>query len=82
MYSLWMPKMVQVRNVPDDVHEELRRRAARAGMSLSEFLLRELRELSRRSTLEEIFERVEARGARTELEEVTSIVRSLRDGRS
>ena len=37
-----MSKMIQIRNVPDDVHRELKVRAARAGMSLSEFLNAEL----------------------------------------
>jgi antitoxin FitA len=37
-----MSKMIQIRNVPDEVHRELKVRAARSGMSLSEFLLREV----------------------------------------
>ena len=35
-----MPKMIQIRNVPDEVHKALKIRAAKAGMRLSEFLLR------------------------------------------
>ena len=35
-------KMIQIRNVPDEVHRELKVRAARAGMSLSDFLNAEL----------------------------------------
>ena len=37
-----MPKVIQDRNVPDDVHREAKARAARAGLSLSDFLLQEL----------------------------------------
>jgi hypothetical protein len=37
--------MIQIRNVPDDVHRELKVRAARAGMSLSDFLNAELTRL-------------------------------------
>ena len=37
-----MPKVIQVRNVPDDVYLEAKARAARAGLSLSDFLLQEL----------------------------------------
>ncbi|HEY5684390.1 MAG TPA: hypothetical protein VIY70_03365, partial [Acidimicrobiia bacterium] len=33
-----MSKMIQIRNVPEDIHRELKMRAARAGMSLSDFL--------------------------------------------
>ena len=37
-----MAVTVQIRNVPDDVHRKLKARAALAGMSISEYLLREL----------------------------------------
>jgi hypothetical protein len=38
-----MPVMVQIRNVASDLHRELKARAALEGMSLSDYLLRELR---------------------------------------
>ena len=41
-YDSEMSKMIQIRNVPDDVHRELKVRAAQAGMSLSDFLNAEL----------------------------------------
>lgn len=34
--------MIQIRNVPDDVHREAKVRAARAGMTLSAYLLRQI----------------------------------------
>lgn len=37
--------MIQIRNVPDDVHRELKVRSARAGMSLSDYLNAELARL-------------------------------------
>jgi len=74
--------MLQVRNLPDDVHEELRRRAKGAGMSLSEFVARELRRVAVTPTLEELFVRAEARGSRLSLTEATDIVRVERDARS
>ena len=46
--------MIQIRNVPDDVHRELKVRAARAGMSLSEFLNAELERLVAHRPLGEI----------------------------
>ncbi len=58
-----MSKMLQVRDVPDHVHAELRRRAASAGMSLSEFALQELSRLARRPTVEELLTRVAARAS-------------------
>jgi plasmid stability protein len=47
-----MPKMVQIRHVPDDVHRRLKARAAVAGMSLSDYLLAEVRRALERPTLE------------------------------
>jgi plasmid stability protein len=43
--------MIQIRNVPDDVHRELKVRAARAGMSLSDFLNAELMRIATRRPL-------------------------------
>ena len=57
-----MPKMIQVRNVPDEVHRTLKARAAAAGMSLSDYIKQDLEESAARPTLEEIDERVTARG--------------------
>jgi plasmid stability protein len=56
-----MPKMIQVRNVPDAIHRTLKARAAMAGMSLSDFLLTEIRRLAERPTLEELRERLHRR---------------------
>lgn len=52
---------IQIRNVPEDVHRTLKARAARQGMSLSEFLLAEVSGLARLPTLEEHVERVRSR---------------------
>ena len=45
--------MVQIRNVPDELHRELKVRAAQAGMTLSDYLLREMRDLAVRPTMSE-----------------------------
>lgn len=57
-----MSKMIQVRNVPEDVHRTLKARAAAAGMSLSDYIKRDLESAAARPTLEEIDARVSARG--------------------
>jgi len=54
-----MPKMIQIRNVPADLHRELKARAAQNGMTLSDYLLRELRTLAARPTMEEWLARTE-----------------------
>lgn len=56
-----MSRTVQVRNVPDDVHAELRRRAAEAGTSLSDYLVGELARIARRSRNAEVLLRAAQR---------------------
>jgi plasmid stability protein len=74
-----MPQMIQVRNVPDDVHRTLKARAAAAGMSLSDYIKRDLEEAASRPSIEEIDERVMARG-RSGLR-TSTVVSALRDVR-
>ena len=49
-----MSKMIQIRNVPDLLHRKLKSRAALAGMSLSDYLLAEVRSIAAQPTLEEM----------------------------
>ncbi|MGH7729156.1 MAG: FitA-like ribbon-helix-helix domain-containing protein [Vulcanimicrobiaceae bacterium] len=56
-----MPAMIQIRNVPDLLHRRLKSRAALAGMSLSDYLLNELRDAAERPTLGELRERLKLR---------------------
>ena len=60
MYNACMPN-VQVRDVPDDVHEALVRRAEQAGQSLQQYLAAQLATLAATPTLEEILARIEQR---------------------
>lgn len=53
-----MPKTLQVRNVPDDVHEALRRRADQSGVSLSEYVLREILANATKPSNADIFARL------------------------
>lgn len=54
-----MSRMIQVRNVPDNVHRILKSRAAQAGMSLSDYLLVELRKIAERPTMDELRKRLQ-----------------------
>lgn len=56
-----MPTL-QVRDFPDDLSRVLKARAARAGQSLSEYVLGELRVIASRPTIDELTERIAARG--------------------
>ena len=51
-----MPKMIQIRNVPDALHRKLKARAAAEGMSLSDYLIRELTREAERPTVAEFRE--------------------------
>lgn len=51
--------MVQIRHVPDDLHRRLKARAAHAGMSLSDYLLKEMEQVAQKATLQEIFQRLD-----------------------
>lgn len=59
MHARGMTAMIQIRNVPDVLHRQLKSRAALAGMSLSDYLLGELRQIAERPTLAELRARLE-----------------------
>jgi antitoxin FitA len=61
MHVLCMAKMIQIRNVPDELHRLLKARAALEGLSLSEYLLAEIRRSAERPTLRELRERLRQR---------------------
>jgi len=56
-----MSRMIQLRNVPDALHRTLKIRAAMAGMSLSDYLLAEIRQVAERPTLDQLRERLHRR---------------------
>lgn len=56
-----MSKMIQLRNVPDELHRKLKVRAAQEGMSLSDYLLAEIQKVAERPTLNELRRRLQGR---------------------
>ena len=76
-----MTVMVQIRNVPDALHRQLKSRAALAGMSLSDYLLGEIRRVAERPTLDELRARLERRSESTLSVEPAQAVRAERDRR-
>jgi plasmid stability protein len=73
---------IQVKDVPDDVHAALRRRAAAAGKSMQEYLLERLTADALTPTLEEVLDRAGGRaGGRAPLREAAEVVRAERDAR-
>ena len=73
--------MIQVRNVPDVLHRSLKVRAATVGMSLSDYLLVELREIAERPTLGEFRERLHTRMPVPVALDITRLMREERAAR-
>lgn len=74
-----MSKMIQIRNVPDDLHRTLKARAAKAGMTLSDYLLSEIEQVANKPTLQEWLEQV-SRDEPVEVKEPPEvIIRRMRD---
>jgi plasmid stability protein len=76
-----MSKMIQLRNVPDALHRRLKARAAMAGMSLSDYLLAEIKEIAERPTLPELRERLHQRKPVAVQLDTARIVREEREAR-
>jgi plasmid stability protein len=74
-----MPKMIQIRNVPDDVHRALKLRATVEGLSLSDYIKRDLEELAKQATIEDVFASARARGnSGITTEEIVADIRASR----
>jgi antitoxin FitA len=73
-----MSKMIQLRNVPDSLHRRLKARAATEGMSLSEYLIAEVRRATERPSLGELRERL---AQRTAVKPGISPARAVREAR-
>ena len=60
-YHAMNMKMLQIRNVPDDLHRSLKARAAREGTTMSELVLRELPRLAHKPSPEQVLSRIRKR---------------------
>ena len=76
-----VPKMIQIRHVPDRVHRRLKARAAAAGMSLSDFLRLELERIAELLSPAEVAERLAALEPVDVGESAAAAVRAEREGR-
>jgi antitoxin FitA len=76
---LHMSKMIQIRNVPDELHRSLKIRAAAAGMTLSDYIKKELSWANEKDSWEEIFARAKARGPiGISTQEIVDLIRERR----
>ena len=76
-----MSKMIQLRHVPDELHRKLKSRAALEGLTLSDFLIREVRSIAERPTVYELRERVLGRSSVRPRQSPAKAVRAERDAR-
>lgn len=76
-----MSKMIQLRNVPDELHRTLKMRAAQRGQSLSDYLIGEMRVLAERPTPAEMRQRLTQRSPAKVRESAARAVRAERDSR-
>jgi antitoxin FitA len=74
-------RMIQIRHVPEDVHRKLTERAKREGISLSDYLRRELLLLTEQLTWEELFEEIDRQGRAPEGLEGIDSAELIRQGR-
>jgi plasmid stability protein len=79
MIRMTVPKAIQIRAVPDDVHAVMRARAAAAGMSMSEYLRSELIRLAAAPTMAEWLAMVASHPpADISTQEIVDIIREMR----
>jgi plasmid stability protein len=74
-----MPKMIQIRNVPDDLHQRLKARAAAAGMTLSDYMLAQAEEAADTISLKEWVDRIATRESVELPESAEEPIRKERD---
>ena len=74
-----MPRMVQIRNVPDALHRKLKVRAADAGQTLSDYLLTELERVAARPTRDEMLSRLHSRRRVTLKTAASTVIREERE---
>lgn len=76
-----MPKIIQIRHVPDALHRKLQARAAAKGMSLSDYLLLEINEIANLPTRDDWLDELATREPAKLREPAAVTIRKIREGR-
>jgi plasmid stability protein len=76
-----MPTMIQIRNVPDEIHRKLKARAAAAGVSMSDYILKDITKLAERPTEEEWRKKLAELRPMKLTETPAQAIRAMRDSR-
>ena len=74
-----MSKMIQLRHVPDAVHRKLKARAAMKGMSLSDYLVREVTQLTEQPSMQEVLSEIRKLSPVEWREPVVETIRRMRE---
>ena len=73
--------MVQIRSVPSEFHRRLKARAAMEGMSMSDYILREIGKALERPTRQEVLDRLRTGSGRRLARSAADVIRAERDAR-
>ena len=73
--------MLQIRNIPAELHRRLKARAAIEGMSMSDYVMREIRKSLDRPTRQEVLDRLRAQPARRLERSAADVIRAERESR-
>jgi plasmid stability protein len=73
--------MLQIRNIPTELHRRLKARAAIEGMSMSDYVMREIRKSLDRPTRQEVLDRLRAQPARRLERSAADVIRAEREAR-
>jgi plasmid stability protein len=76
-----MGKMIQMRHVPEDLHRKLKSRAATEGLTLSDYLVREIAKIAERPTTDELRRRITQRSSVAVKDKPAKAVRAERERR-
>jgi antitoxin FitA len=76
-----MPKMIQIRHVPEAVHRKLKARAATKGMSLSDYLMLEIKEIANLPTMDDWLDELATREPVKLREPAAVTIRKIRESR-
>ena len=76
-----MGKMIQMRHVPEELHRKLKSRAAMEGLTLSDYLVREITKIAERPTTDELRRRITQRSSVAVKDKPAGAVRAERERR-
>ena len=81
LYATSTSKMIQIRGVPEQLHNTLKARAAKSGMNISDFIKKELERIAERPSMQEWLERTQQSRPIITKKTAAQVIREMRDER-